>query len=217
MKTHQKKQQNYRIQVDMEQSLQPERSDAFSFDAINASITGRTPTARYLSDIQTIFADQMACHTLLAQNPLLYCVTQIEDHNDEGDLHYGLAVLMPGKVGREYFMTKGHIHAWRPAAEVYIGLRGRGMMLLEDERTGECRAVPLAANSTVYVPGYTAHRTINVGDEPLVYWGVLSSAAGHDYGAVAERNFRLVVVEQDGQPVVMERTDFLAELVEAAA
>jgi glucose-6-phosphate isomerase len=32
-----------------------------------------------------------------------------------------LGVLMPGKVGAEYFMTKGHIHAWRPAAEVYLG------------------------------------------------------------------------------------------------
>jgi hypothetical protein len=41
---------------------------------------------------------------------------------------------------------------------------------------------------------------------------VLSSAAGHDYGAVAARNFRLVVVEKAGAPVVMERADFLAEL-----
>lgn len=186
--------------------------DVLQFEPTNATIVGRLPTERRLSDVQSIFADQPACQRLLTANPLLYSVTQVEDHNGEGDIHYGIGILMPGKVGQEYFMTKGHLHAWRPAAEVYIGLRGRGMMLLEDERTGECRAVPLEANSTVYVPGHTAHRTINVGDEPLVYWGVLSSAAGHDYGAVAERNFRLVVVERDGAPVVMERADFLAEL-----
>ena len=196
---------------------EPTWHDVLQFDPTNATILGRLPTERRLSDVQSIFADQPACQGLLASNPLLYSVTQVEDHNGEGDIHYGIGILMPGKVGREYFMTKGHLHAWRPAAEVYIGLRGRGMMLLEDERTGECRAVPLEANSTVYVPGHTAHRTINVGDEPLVYWGVLSSAAGHDYGTVAERNFRLVVVEKNGQPVVMERADFLAELQGAHA
>lgn len=196
----------------MGSSLQPALPEVLYFEPATAAIDGRTPTMRYLRDVQAIFADWSACHALLAQNPLLYRVTQVEEHNGEGDIHYGIGILMPGKVGREYFMTKGHLHAWRPAAEVYIGLRGRGMMLLEDERTGECRAVPLEANNTVYVPGHTAHRTVNIGDEPLVYWGVLSSAAGHDYGAIAERNFRLVVVEKDGQPIVMERTDFLAEL-----
>lgn len=196
----------------MGSSLHPLLHDALHFDPVVAAIADRAPTMRYLRDVQTVFADQPACDALLAQNPLLYSVTLVDDHNREGDLHYGIGILMPGKVGREYFMTKGHLHAWRPAAEVYIGLRGRGMMLLEDERTGECRAVPLEANSTVYVPGHTAHRTINIGDEPLVYWGILSSAAGHDYGAIAERNFRLVVVETNGAPVVMERADFLAEL-----
>lgn len=197
--------------------VEPTQQDVLRFAPTTATIERHAPTERHLRDVHSIFADRLACQELMAANPLIYRVTQVEDHNGEGDIHYGLGILMPGKVGREYFMTKGHIHAWRPAAEVYIGLRGRGMMLLEDESTGECRAVPLMADSTVYVPGYTAHRTINVGDEPLVYWGVLSSAAGHDYGAVAERNFRLVVVEQNGQPVVMTRVDFLAELQGAQA
>lgn len=201
----------------MANNLQLTEQIVLHFDPVKAMIAGRSPTMRHLRDVQSVFADRMACQEMLTQDPLLYSVTQIEDHNGEGQMHYGLGVLMPGKVGQEYFMTKGHLHAWRLAAEVYIGLRGRGMMLLEDERTGECRAVPLEANHTVYVPGYTAHRTINTGNEPLVYWGILSSAAGHDYGAVAERNFRLVVIEQDGQPVVMERTDFLAKLQGANA
>lgn len=196
----------------MGNSFHPTMQAALRFDPVTAIVSGRQPTIRYLCDVQSIFADQPACQELLSSNPLLYSVTQIEDHNGEGDIHYGIGILMPGRVGREYFMTKGHIHAWRPAAEVYIGLRGRGMMLLQDEHTSECRAVEFMANSVVYVPGYTAHRTINIGDEPLVYWGVLSSAAGHDYNAVATRNFRLVVVERDGAPAVMERSDFLAEM-----
>ena len=74
--------------------------------------------------------------------------------------------------------------------------------------------MPLAANTVVYVPGHTAHRTVNTGSEPLVYWGILSSDAGHDYGAVGKRNFRQVIVAVDGKPVVMERAEFLARLEE---
>ncbi len=196
----------------MTSTTQSERSEVLQFDPMTGDIAGRAPTSRRLSDLSASFADQQACSRLLAENPVIYRVTQVEEHIGEGQIHYGIGILMPGKVGREYFMTKGHLHEWRPAAEVYIGLRGRGMMVLEDERTGECYAVPLEANSTVYVPGYAAHRTVNVGDEPLVYWGVLSSDAGHDYGTVGVRNFSKVLVEREGQPVLMPRADFLREL-----
>ncbi len=183
------------------------------FDVTSGAIAGYAQTERRLSDLPASFADQKALAGLLdAGNPLLYRVSLIEEHNGPGQLHYGMGVLMPGQVGREYFMTKGHFHAWRPAAEVYIGLAGQGLMLLEHEESGECHAIPLSANTVVYVPGHTAHRTVNTGNEPLVYWGVLSSDAGHDYGAVGKRNFRQVVVAQEGKPLVMERADFLAEL-----
>lgn len=187
------------------------------YTVADGMIAGHRPVARHLRDVAAAFADQVAAANLAADNPLLYYVTMIDEHNGIGALHYALGVLLPGKVGAEYFMTKGHLHAWRPAAEVYIGLAGEGLMLLEDEGTGACSVAPLAANTVVYVPGHTAHRTVNTGSEPLVYWGVLSSDAGHDYGAVGERNFRQVVVEVDGQPVVMERAEFLAQLKERAA
>ena len=184
------------------------------FDPVTAILEGREQTVRRLSDLRGSFASEAAYLQTLQQldNPVLYRVTQIEEQNGPGQLHYGLGILMPGRVGDEYFMTKGHIHAWRPAAEVYVGLRGHGMMLIEDERTGECTAVALEENSAVYVPGHAAHRTVNTGDEPLLYWGILSSEAGHDYGAVVERNFRKVIVAVDGQPVVMDRTDYLKRL-----
>jgi glucose-6-phosphate isomerase len=182
------------------------------YTVADGKIAGHRPTERHLRDLAAAFADQAAAAKLAADNPLLYYVTMIDEHNGDGALHYALGVLLPGKVGAEYYMTKGHLHAWRPAAEVYIGLAGQGLMLLEDEATGACTVAPLAANTVVYVPGHTAHRTVNTGDEPLVYWGVLASDAGHDYGAVGERNFRQVVVAVDGRPVVMERADFLAML-----
>ena len=57
----------------------------------------------------------------------------------------------------------------------------------------------------VYVPGNTAHRTVNTGDEPLVYLAVYPASAGHDYGVIAQRNFRSFVVKRDGQPSVLPR------------
>jgi glucose-6-phosphate isomerase len=62
----------------------------------------------------------------------------------------------------------------------------------------------------VYVPGYTAHRTINTGAIPLVYLGVYPAQAGHDYGSIAHKNFDNVVLEIDGQPVLMDRREALA-------
>jgi glucose-6-phosphate isomerase len=85
---------------------------------------------------------------------------------------------MPGKIGDEYFLTKGHLHAWRPAAEFYFGLSGEGVMLLEDEATGESRLVPLRPHHAVYVPGHTAHRTVNTGAVPLTYLGVYPARPG---------------------------------------
>jgi glucose-6-phosphate isomerase, archaeal len=180
-----------------------------AYDPRTAGIEGYVPVTRHLSDLRGIFADADAYERLLAGgDPVVYEVTNVEEDHGPGQLHYALGIINPGRVGDEYVMTKGHIHAWRPAAEVYIGLAGQGMMLLEDEQTGECQAVPLAKDVVVYVPGHTAHRTVNIGDEPLVYWGVLSSEAGHDYDTIAARNFRHVVVAVDGQPTVVARDEY---------
>ena len=85
-------------------------------------------------------------------------------------------------------------------------------MLLEDERTGECRAVALAANSTVYVLAILPIVTVNAGDEPLVYWGILSSACNMTTEPSASAISAKVIVEKDGRPVVMDRDEFLREL-----
>jgi glucose-6-phosphate isomerase len=55
------------------------------------------------------------------------------------------------------------------------------------------------------VPGYTAHRTVNVGDEPLVYLGIYPANAGHDYGQIAKRNFRQMVLAGAQGPELVDR------------
>jgi glucose-6-phosphate isomerase len=176
------------------------------FDPTRGSLEGASRTERRLSDLKNVFRDGSAYEAACASgNPLVYTVETVEAGTGDGDLHFGLGVIYPGRVGREYFMTKGHLHSWREAAELYIGLSGSGVMLLEDEATGESRMLSLGTGSAIYVPGHTGHRTINVGNVPLSYIGVFPARAGHDYGVYASRNFRCTVVDDKGVPKMVER------------
>ena len=167
-----------------------------------------TTQQRYLADLQGVFVDELAYQQALAvSNSLMYEVASIEPASGPGDLAYGLARIMPGQVGQEFYLTKGHLHSWREAAEFYLGLAGEGVMLLEHE-SGDCRVVPLTPNSAIYVPGYTAHRTVNTGSEILSYLGVYPAQAGHDYAAIQQTNFRQVVLAQTHGYQVIQRTDY---------
>lgn len=178
------------------------------FDATSGEIVGQPLTVRHLEDLRGCFADVGAYDSMLSvENSLLYTVASFEPADGKGDLHYGVGKLMPGKVGDEYFMTKGHLHAWRDAAEIYFGLSGNGEMLLEDEATGECQLAPLKPGQAVYVPGHVAHRTVNTGLTPLTYVGVYPARAGHDYAAIADNNFRCVVVERSGVAAMIPRNE----------
>jgi glucose-6-phosphate isomerase len=182
------------------------------FDPQRGLIDGAPPLERRLSDLRGYFADQQAYAAALARDDaLLYTVANVEPAQGEGALHYGITKLWPGRVGAEYYLTKGHYHAWRPAGEYYIGLAGTGLILLEDERSGDCWQLPLTPQGAAYVPGYAAHRTVNVGAEPLLFLGIYPAQAGHDYGAIVGCNFRHVVLAVDGQPTVVERKQFLSQ------
>lgn len=177
-----------------------------TFDLHTGLFESSIQVIRKLSDLKNCFADNDAYEKeLKIHNPVVYRVSGIEPADGNGDLHYGLGTIMPGRIGREYYLTKGHYHSWREAAEVYIGFSGRGMMLLQDEETGKCRTLPLTANSVVYVPGNTAHRTINCGPTPLVYLGVYPAKAGHDYGTLSNQNFNQVIALIDDKPQMISR------------
>jgi glucose-6-phosphate isomerase len=176
------------------------------FNPQTGEVSGLSPRERLLESLRGLFLDKLAFEQSLQKgNPLVYSVTSVEPAEGNGQLHYGIGKLMPGKIGHEYFFTAGHFHAYRPAAEFYIGLSGEGLMLLEDEYTGNTQVLSLHPNSVVYVPGHTAHRTVNCGKRSLTYIGVYPSQAGHDYSVIAERNFNKVVLEIDGKPVVWDR------------
>jgi glucose-6-phosphate isomerase len=182
-------------------------------DLTTGTIDGSPVSRRRLSEMQDAFGDARACAAILrGDDPVLYTVSTFDVYEGPGHLRCGLGVLFPGRVGEEYFLTRGHLHERREAAEIYVGLRGMGLMLMQREDGTGSTTAELTSDSFVYVPGYTAHRTVNVGDEPLIYLGIYPADAGHDYEPIRAGNFSSVVVCRDGRPAVLPRSEFLHQL-----
>jgi len=128
-----------------------------------------------------------------------------------GEVAFGTSITYPGKVGDEYFMTKGHFHTILETAEVYYCLRGHGYMLMENPE-GDWEARELTPGRAVYVPERYAHRSINVSDsEPLVTFYAFRGDAGHDYGTIETKGFRKLIVERDGKPEVVDNPKWMEE------
>lgn len=158
---------------------------------------------RYLRDLEGLFADAAAEDALMIKNPLLYEVHEAtENPIEEGQLRYSTTTIYPGKVGNEYFFTKGHYHAIGNRAELYMGLAGHGYLLLMSP-DGEINVQHMTPGAMSYVPPFWAHRTINVGKENFVFFACYPSDAGYDYATIAEKGFAQIVVEHDGKPTLV--------------
>ena len=121
-----------------------------------------------------------------------------------GDIAFGTSITYPGRVGDEYFMTKGHFHTILDTAETYYCLRGEGYMLMENPE-GDWEARELRSGSAVYVPGRYAHRSVNTSPtEPLITFFAFRADAGHNYGAIETRGFRKRIVERAGLPQIVD-------------
>ncbi|MEX0559042.1 glucose-6-phosphate isomerase family protein [Raoultella terrigena] len=146
-----------------------------------------------IADLIGVFADERTRLTM-AGDRVVYEVEMLDTSSEPGALYTGVTHLYPGKVGDEFFMTRGHFHARREQGEVYFGLRGSGL-LLQNER-GETRLEQVFAGSVHVIPGYSAHRLINTGADTLSALAVWPAAAGHDYAAL-DGGFRLRIVEEN--------------------
>jgi len=161
---------------------------------------------RRASDLRGIFQDAGALEALIRDgNPVIYETFEAPVPASEGHLMFGMTVLYPGRVGDEYFMTKGHYHERRLTAEVYLGIRGRGCLVVQTE-DGRSRMLPMEPGGVVYVAPGWAHRSVNTGAEPFIFFFTFPADAGHDYAAVARSGFDLLVVHRTGAPAVVERS-----------
>ena len=156
---------------------------------------------RTLADLKGAFADE-AARAALPQETEVYRVLTHENgerEGQEGGLFFGTSFVNPGKVGGEYFMTKGHYHAKRNTAEYYFCISGRGALILMDE-AGHTWMEEMERGTLHYIPRNVAHRLVNTGDEVLAVGCCWSTECGHDYASIAEKGFTRRLMEVEGKP-----------------
>ncbi len=174
------------------------------FDLKSGMSEDRKSTLRYLSNMKGMFADDAAFDTAVkAEDAKIYEFYELGLPETSGGLLFGTSIVYPGKVGDEYYMTKGHFHTILDTAEVYYCLSGKGTMLMENPE-GDWDAQNMTPGKAVYVPGRYAHRSINVGSEPLITFFVFRADAGHDYGTIETKGYRKLIIEKDGKPVIAD-------------
>ncbi len=153
-----------------------------------------------LAELEGLYRDDAAFRSALESDDgePVYWVESSTPDTEPGALTVGISVLKPGRVGDEFAMTRGHIHAQHSAAELYYGLSGRGVMLMETV-DGRTSAIEITPGVAVHVPGHWIHRSVNVGDEPFTTLFCYPSDAGQDYGIIGDAGGMAKLVIADGE------------------
>lgn len=161
-------------------------------------------TRRYdkrLADLEGIYADSEAFAHALARDAdrIVYHVHETRPRQTHGDLIFGTTWMEPGRIGDEYYMTRGHIHARANRPEVYYGESGTGLMLMESP-DGETRILEISERVVVYVPPMWIHRSVNTGNQPLVMSFYYPCDSGQDYDIIARSGgmARRIVADGNG-------------------
>jgi glucose-6-phosphate isomerase len=172
---------------------------------LNTGLSNATPSIkRKLSAMKGMFADEAAFSALMTNDPLLYEFYDMKRPETDAEIAFGTSIVYPGRVGNEYFMTKGHFHEILNTGEVYLCLKGEGAMLMESPE-GDTEIQWLKAGGAVYVPPRYAHRSINTGtNESLITFFAFRGDAGHDYGTIETKGFRKLLVEKNGKPEMVD-------------
>jgi glucose-6-phosphate isomerase len=148
--------------------------------------------------MQGQYLDQDAFEGMLEEgDALIYEVYEIRRSEVEGELLMGISVVHPGKVGQEFFMTKGHFHTILETAEVYYCLNGEGFMVMETPE-GETCVEALSPGRVLYVPPRWAHRSVCTSrQQDLIIFFAYPANSGHDYGTIEQMGFRKLVIESE--------------------
>jgi len=167
----------------------------------DGEIDGATRVYRkYLGDLGGVYYDAAAYDQHVGEQGrdlLVYYVHEHSYQSGPGALVVGTSTLLPGVVGEEYALTRGHLHERADRAELYHCLRGHGVMLL-DTIDGQSTAIELRAGDAVNVPGHWVHRSVNIGDEPFTTLFSYNADAGQDYELIARAGGMKTLILRDG-------------------
>lgn len=151
-------------------------------------------------DLTGLYADTAAFESLLnaRRGQIAYDVTSYTPGQKTSDLIMGVTRMEPGKVGAEYFLTRGHIHANADRPEIYYGQSGSGVMQLESPE-GDVRLIEIGPQTICYVPPFWIHRSVNVGTDDLVMMFAYPADSGQDYGIIQRSGGMRVRIVDDGK------------------
>ena len=175
-------------------------------DWLTGSLTGAEirNSQKTITQMEDLFADKAAL-AQLSPSALVYSVQWWSPvpENTEGGLFWGTTVLEPGLVGREYFMTHGHVHAKADRTEFYGTTEGRGALILMDA-TRKTWLEEMSPGSLHHIPPGIAHRVANTGNSRLRFIACWPSDAGYDYAAIRKNGFGARLLYVDGRPTLVE-------------
>lgn len=100
-----------------------QRPTAHQIDPLTGEMSGAS--GRYekrISDLEGLYADAAAFADRVAEDPdhVVYRVFEQRPAQAKGDLIFGTTWMEPGRIGAEYYMTRGHIQACTEAAQAAI-------------------------------------------------------------------------------------------------
>ena len=140
--------------------------------------------ARKLKDVVNWYSDKEAVEKELNKNPnkIVY-----ETFTDEfTPINLTLTVIHPGVVGKEYYMTKGHIHR-KKTPEFYILLDGKGKLLIQKQ--SKTKVIDLKKGEIALIPVGYAHRLVNTGRTKLKVLTIYDQESKPDYEIKFKKRF----------------------------
>ena len=176
------------------------KSQRLVVDAPTGGLDGATSTyEKRLGDLDGLYLDGEAFAERAATDAdtVVYRVHDLRPSDRSGDMIVGTSALEPGKIGDEYYMTRGHLHAISDRPEVYHCVHGHGVMLMEDSE-GNADAIDMTPGVVAYVAPGWIHRSVNVGDDLFVTVFSYPADSGQDYDVIERAGGMSALVVDDG-------------------
>ena len=192
----------------MEKKFEP-YSLNLDFESGELSFYNRKAEVR-LSDLAPYVYNTKVVAERLArkEDPPIYSYFDCVQPSMIGEMNFGVTILSPGKIADEYNFTRGHYHTDTGAAEIYIGIRGEGFLLMQ-KRNGSCKIEKIERGKMVYAPrDWNGHRTVNAGKDKLVFLTIEQAASGHDYETIKRNGFAKLVIEKNGKPKLIDNPKY---------
>lgn len=137
---------------------------------------------RKLSDMSGFFKNKKEVNKILEKKDIELYNVYIKEFSP---INIGLTVINPGTIGKEYYFTKGHVHA-NKTPEFYILLEGKGKLLIQKSKP---KIINLKKGKIALIPESYAHRLINTGKNKLKVLTIYHEESKPKYGIKFKKTF----------------------------